>query len=246
VSKNSSAYTLGFAAAVCIICSLLVSTAAVSLKDKQDQNVRIDIQKNILGAVGFLKGQKKVENAEIEALYNEHIVELVVARSGEVVPDKAPSALRTEDYLDHLKSPAEFPLYVRKDNGKPVAYAFPIVGKGLWSTLYGYLALETDANTVKGISFYKHGETPGLGAEIEKTWFQSNYIGKKVLARDGSLASVTVIKGKVADLIAAEQQAHYVDGISGATITSRGVTELVRLALERYGPVLRNIRKGTL
>ncbi len=212
--KDSTSYTFLFAAIVCVVCSLVVSSAATLLKERQDRNVRIDQQKNILGAVGL-----QAEDPEgIETLYATRIKELKV----------------TDENLD---------LYVREDNGQPTAYAFPISGKGLWSTLYGYLALEPDGDTIKGISFYKHGETPGLGAEIEKEWFRKNFIGKKCLADDGTLASITVVKGKVEALIEPGVQKHYVDGISGATITSRGVTTLIRVGLEQYGPFLKTLHK---
>lgn len=210
----STSYTLLFAAAVCVVCSLVVSSAATLLKERQDRNVLIDKQKNILGAVGLAASSSE----EVSSLYASRIKELEV-------------------------TDAKLPLYERVEDGVPVAYAFPISGKGLWSTLYGYLALEPDGNTVKGITFYKHGETPGLGAEIETPWFQENFIGKRILAADGSLASITVVKGKVAELIPPDQQAHYVDGISGATMTSKGVTQLVRAGLERYEPFLKSIRK---
>ncbi|OIO10543.1 MAG: NADH:ubiquinone reductase (Na(+)-transporting) subunit C [Elusimicrobia bacterium CG1_02_63_36] len=210
----STSYTLTFAAVVCVVCSLVVSSAAILLKDRQERNVLLDKQKNILGAVGLHASNPD----EIASLYASKIKELEV-------------------------TDAKLPLYAREESGAPAAYAFPISGKGLWSTLYGYLALEPDGDTVKGITFYKHGETPGLGAEIEKPWFQQNFVGKKILGSDGSLASVAVVKGKVAELIAPDQQSHFVDGISGATLTSKGVTKLVRAGLERYEPFLKTIRK---
>ena len=112
----------------------------------------------------------------------------------------------------------------------------PISGKGLWSTLYGYFALEMDMKTVKGITFYKHGETPGLGAEVEKKWFQNNFIGKKIFDENSNLVSITVYKGSSGDDI------HGVDGISGATVTSNGVTNFLKSILNNYKPYLeRNI-----
>ena len=123
------------------------------------------------------------------------------------------------------------------------AYAFPIVGKGLWSTLYGYFALEGDLNTVRGITFYKHGETPGLGGEISKPWFQENFAGKRILDDDGSLVSVSVVKGFAADQYSDPGDLeHHVDGISGATITARGVSAMVKEALEQYEPYFSSIR----
>lgn len=238
---RSNAYTLGFAAAVCVSCSLVVSSAAILLRDRQLKNVEIDMQKNILRCVGFeAKGAK---DDEISRLYRENIEELVIDREGNVVEGRRLSDLESGDYLDPRKDPAEFPLFVRKKDGKKLAYALPIAGKGLWSTLYGYLALEPDANTVKGLTFYKHGETPGLGAEVEKAWFQDNWKGKKILGPKGRLVSVRVVKGKAKDACPGAAAVHCVDGISGATMTSNGVTKLVASALKRYEPFLSSLRR---
>ena len=112
----------------------------------------------------------------------------------------------------------------------PEATIIPISGKGLWSTLFGYFAIDNDYNTVRGITFYKHKETPGLGGEVDKDWFQNNFVGKKIKDDDGSLLSITVAKGKSGNNI------HGVDGISGATITSRGLSEFLLRDLKKYLP----------
>ena len=116
--------------------------------------------------------------------------------------------------------------------GKPVAYCIPIEGLGLWGMIYGYLALEDDLDTVKGITFYRHKETPGLGGEIDAAWWKSQWPGKSIF-EDGDLVSVTVKKGRV-DASIPKERKHYVDGLSGATITSNGVTKFVREDLETY------------
>ncbi|MCA9404789.1 MAG: NADH:ubiquinone reductase (Na(+)-transporting) subunit C, partial [Candidatus Omnitrophica bacterium] len=138
-----------------------------------------------------------------------------------------------------------YPLYVYKEGQQVISYAFPIIGKGLWSTLYGYLALEPNAMTVRGITYYKHGETPGLGAEIEKDWFQNNFKGKSIWdMKDQELWPVSVLKGKVADQINDPNKAkHYVDGISGATMTSKGVTEMIDREVRKYEPFLAKVRR---
>ena len=97
-----------------------------------------------------------------------------------------------------------------------------------------HLALEPDLNTVRGITFYKHKETPGLGGEVEKKWFQDNFVGKKILNNNGELVSVKVVKGKAKELLSGDNLNHGVDGISGATITCRGVTEFLKNDLHRY------------
>jgi Na+-transporting NADH:ubiquinone oxidoreductase subunit C len=138
--------------------------------------------------------------------------------------------------LDELS--LKYPVFVTPREQPFQAYCIPIYGKGLWSTLYGYLALESDANTVRGITFYKHGETPGLGAEIENPNWQKEFVGKKILDDQGELVSIEVVKGR-----APEESLHQVDGLSGATITSRGVQTLVKDALTKYRPYFEQIWK---
>ena len=117
-------------------------------------------------------------------------------------------------------------------------YVIPISGKGLWSTLFGFIALDRDKNTVKGITFYKHKETPGLGGEVDKMWFQNNFVGKKIFNTNDNLVSVKVMKGS-ASVLSQEMQQHAVDGITGATITSNGLTNFLLADLTRYEGFLR-------
>ena len=119
-------------------------------------------------------------------------------------------------------------------------YAIPIAGKGLWSTLFGYFAIEPDGRTVKGITFYKHGETPGLGGEVDKPWFQQNFIGKRFVDENDQLLGIHVIKGKVQS---DDQEAyHKVDGISGATMTGKGLEYFLKDDLVKYEPFFKQVR----
>lgn len=230
---SENAKVLRFAIIVCLVCSVLISAAAIGLRDRQEANLQRDIQKNILKSVGLVDPSSTPE--QIGATYAERISGIVLTPDGTVIEGRKP------DDVDPEKEPELLRLYQRVDDGQVVAYSFPIVGKGLWSTLYGYFALESDLNTVKGITFYKQGETPGLGAEIEKPWFQDNFVGKKILAEDGSIASVKVVKGKAADVHPNDTE-HYVDGISGATITATGVTEMVGRTIRQYEPYFAKLR----
>ncbi|MBK8978393.1 MAG: NADH:ubiquinone reductase (Na(+)-transporting) subunit C [Planctomycetes bacterium] len=126
---------------------------------------------------------------------------------------------------------------------KPVAYCIPIEGLGLWGTIYGYLALESDLDHVRGITFYKHKETPGLGGEIDAAWWQSQWPQKKILDDRGEFVSVSVKKGQV-DPAVERERLHMVDGLSGATITSNGVTRLVESCLQDYMPWFARLRQG--
>jgi len=237
VDRNSNQYTFMFALVVCIVCSLALSMAYQGLKSKRELNVALDIKKNILKAVDLKEPlSAKATSQEILDVYEATVEEIVIDVAGNVVEGKSPQDIKTGEEL--------YPLYIYKEGAQTIAYCFPIIGKGLWSTLYGYFALESDVMTVRGITFYKHGETPGLGAEIEQDWFQNNYKGKKIWdIKDNELAPTVVVKGKVADKIVDAEAPFYVDGISGATMTSIGVTEMVDKWLNIYEPFFKKIRK---
>ncbi len=230
----------GFALAVTITCSLLLATAATLLKPMQETNKKIDIKKNILSVVGIKPAEGETfTRAQIEDLYAKNIKEMVLDMEGNIIEGKKPID------IDPKKDTNLHALYEYIVGDEIKAYIIPIEGKGLWSTLYGYFALEPDLNTVKGITFYQHGETPGLGGEIEKEWFTSNFVGKKILDEDGNLESITVVKGKVTDVISNEEERkHYVDGMSGATITGRGLSDFLKEDLQSYEPFFKQVRNN--
>jgi len=205
---TESTKTLLFAAVICVTCSLLLSGTAAGLKSRQEANKAFDVKRNIVKAFGIDIGEMK--RLEIEATFETHVSE---------------------------ETTGDLPLYIWTDEGadKASKYAFPISGKGLWSTLYGYLSLNADLETIAGISFYKHGETPGLGAEIEKDWFQSQFTGKCLYA-DGSATAFVVAKPGAAKGDSA------VDGISGATLTGKGVEALIRKDAAAYANYFNSIK----
>ncbi len=234
---ESNRYTFMFAFAVCVTCSLALSIVSEGLKERKALNVALDIKKNILKAVS-LKAPLSVgaQAKEVLDVYGAKIEEKVINEEGQVVEGKRP--------VDIQETEALYPLYVYKEGGQIRAYCFPIVGKGLWSTIYGYFALESDAITVRGVTFYKHGETPGLGAEIEKDWFRDNYKGKKIWdVKRNRLAPIKAVKGKVENVVPRAEAPFYVDGISGATMTSKGVTAMVDKWVNIYEPFFKKIRK---
>jgi len=239
VRKDSVAYTFGFALAVCVICSFALSVVSEGLKKRKELNVKLDIKKNILKAVDLKDPlPEKVTADQVFKVYNEKIQEIVVDGKGNILEEITPYDLGSEET-------DRFAMYIYKEGGVSQAYCFPVIGKGLWSTLYGYFALESDAVTVRGITFYQHGETPGLGAEIDQDWFQSNFVGKKIWdIKEEMLRPTKVIKGKVADKYKGDEADYHVDGISGATITSRGVTAMLDKWLNIYEPFLQQIRKS--
>ena len=205
--------TLIFAAGVCLSVSLLLSGTAAGLKDKQEANERFDVKRNIVKAFGIdISDKTEWPREKIEETYAKYV---------------------TESEADGL------PVYTWTAEGdeKPSKYAFPISGKGLWSMLYGYVALQSDLETIAGITFYKHGETPGLGAEIEKKWFQEQFTGKK-LYQDGNALDFVVAKPGAA------KGDHAVDGISGATLTGKGVEILLRKDAAAYAGYFNQIKRN--
>ncbi len=212
-----------------ITSSLLLSLAATQLKSYQDYNMDVDKKKNVLKCIGL----------DVSVLSSENIINEYNSRISEIITDKDGNSIETVTFSDLTLKENQMTgesMYIFESknylpifkSSSPEATIIPISGKGLWSTLFGYFALDNDFNTVKGITFYQHGETPGLGGEIDKDWFQNNFVGKKIKDDEGNLVSIQVVKGKSGDNI--------VDGISGATITSRGLTDFLLRDLKRYTP----------
>ena len=217
-----------------IISSLLLSLTFTSLKPIQDINIEVDMKKNILKSIG--KKTESMDSKQVVKMYNDIITEVVLNEFGEVdttlsfidlISNEDKSTGEVKYYNNLIRY---YPAY--ESNDASSAFIIPVSGKGLWSTLYGYFALsKNDYCTSKGITFYKHGETPGLGAEVEKDWFQNQFkesSGKKIFNSDGELQSISVVKK--ADI----SNIHEVDGISGATITSKGVSDFLLRDLGNY------------
>ena len=245
--RQSNAYVIGFAAAICVVCSLALSVVSGLLKDDQEKNRILDRQKNILMAVGYSADELAQKSAaEVQKLYADGIEELVIDPQGNKL-EVAMKDLKAEEASGETKAPVRLPLFRQKDPSdatKTLAYVYPVTGKGLWSTMYGYLAVKPDGNEIIGIAFYKHGETPGLGGEIEQTWFTDNFKGKRLYAGD-KLVGVEVVKGKVADKnMSADAEAHAVDGMSGATLTGNGVSKMMKAVPMRYQPFFKKLRSS--
>ena len=231
---QSNAYTLIFTSITTIILGFLLSFVSISLKDTQQINEDIDIMKNILYSLEFSEKDEPWTGEEVKKLFDSSIIQKVVSVDGGVIDDLLPSEIPSD------KMETQFPLYIKVVNNSIDGYAIPISGKGLWSTLYGYLALENDVSTVKGIRFYKHKETPGLGGEVDKDWFTNNYVGKKIIDKNGGLVSIQSIKGQVDSL--SPDAYHQVDGISGATMTTKGLNEFLMNDLIKYDSFFQKVR----
>jgi Na+-transporting NADH:ubiquinone oxidoreductase subunit C len=239
VHKNT--YVFLYAAVVTTTCSILLAAAANLLRDRQQENIIFDIRKNILATAGFgAKEGQELQRQDVLDLYDKYIRSKVINKNGEEVTDK------TVDELDPKVDIDLLPFFYAEENGKIIAYIIPISGKGLWSTIYGYLALEGDLNTVMGITFYQHGETPGLGGEIEKKWFTDSFKGKRIYSTEGVLKSITVLKGKVEEKKSGDDTYYYVDGISGSTLTCNGVTNFLKQDLDSYTPYIEKIKNNRI
>ena len=225
---RSDAYTITFTTIVTVILGLGLSYTADSLRDRQILNEELDIKKNILSVLGY-KQDTPWTDEEVQSLYDRNINEIRIDEVGSVF-----------DEVDKSDNFA-YTIYQSRENNKVTGYAIPIAGKGLWGTMYGYFAIEPDAETVKGITFYKHKETPGLGAEVDKDWFKNNFIGKKLTDKNGELVSIEVVKGYVSKTD--PDALHKVDGISGATITGSGLTTFLKSDLEKYEPYFARVRR---
>jgi Na+-transporting NADH:ubiquinone oxidoreductase subunit C len=222
-----------FAAILCFVCSAILTTASTGLQRFQKQNMRIDKHRNVLMSVGLVKADQRYPADEIETMYTEFIKLFWVDSDGELM--QAPQ-----------EGENNLPLYIFEKDNQIQAYIVPITSRGLWGKIQGYLAIENDGSTVSGFTVFKHSETPGLGGEIEKAWFQKNWIGKKIVDRDGDFVSVAIAKGAVQDMIPPQKQPNYVDGISGATLTGKYLTAGLKEVLEDYEPVSIRFRKNLI
>ena len=230
---SDSLKSLIFAAIMCLVCSVLLSTASTGLQHFQEKNVIVDKQKNLLMSVGLIEKGKRYSPERIAELYRENIKLLWADSAGQLLEE-------TE------RGMSDIPLYIYLKNDAIQAYIVPINSRGLWGRIQGYLAIEQDGSTISGFTIYKHSETPGLGGEIEKEWFQKNFVGKKIINRDGQFVSIGIAKGPVKNKIPLVDQMNYVDGISGATLTGKYLTAGIMEILHNYEPVSIKFRKNLI
>lgn len=241
--RQSNVYIIIFSAVLTIILGGLISLAAVGLKPMQDLQVALDTQKKILGAVMDLQ-----PTDDIPAIYQERIESLVVDAEGNVVEemDGEPVVAEKVNVASQFdKAPEErlYPVYKYTEGGdKVTAYILPIYGTGLWDDIWGYIALEEDLETIAGVVFDHKGETPGLGARITTVEVQERFKGKKIYDDVGELVAVRMMKGESGD--PSIYNKNQVDGLSGATITAKGVNNMISNYLNYYQPYLKKVSEG--
>jgi Na+-transporting NADH:ubiquinone oxidoreductase subunit C len=261
-NKNSVPYTLLFATAVCVVCALLVSVAAVMLQPQQEVNARQYMQKNVLLAAGLVAPGREVSDAQQRRLFQQRIeTRLVDFAAGELVPAERIDATaydqrRARNDPAHSRAAppnragiSRLPHYGVVYLVKPAAGSGPfeqavlaVEGLAMWGTVYGFIALAPDANTVLGLAFYEQKETPGLGGEIGNPDWQALWRGRKAYDAQWQ-PELAVVKGAAGP---AESDPHRVDGLSGATMTSNAITRLVQFWLsdDGYGRWLQNFRQA--
>ena len=232
MNVNSNTYTIGFACVMVILVAALLASTSIQLTPLQDRNIELEKKQNILQSVGVY-----LDRDASEASYSKFIKEeLVLDINGNILEGSAFNI----DLGDELKkdiNDQKFPLYISMLEDSSKCFIIPLRGKGLWGPIWGYLALKDDINTVYGAVFAHKSETPGLGAEINQGFFQEPFRDKKIFNENNEFVSIKVIKGG-----APEGSLHGVDGISGGTITSDGVTDMLKERVGRYLPYLEKNR----
>lgn len=246
-------YIAGFATAVCLVCSVIVAGSAVALKPQQEVNKVLDRQKKVLTVAGLIAENAQVTPKEIDALFKKHVKARIVdfksaAYDTKTDTEKFDVKKLLADDAQHLKLPKK-PAGVAKRANKSLVYeivlgksvemlVLPVEGKGLWGEMKGYIALSANTETVRGITYYQHIETPGLGGEVDNPKWKALWPGKKAFD-DKWTPAIKVVKGQGSG-------PHQIDGLSGATITSRSVGAQVRFWLgeQAFGPFLKNYREG--
>lgn len=233
----SNKYIFTYSAALVALVAVLLSVVAMGLKGKKDDNVRNEKMQVLLAAI-----KVQCQRDEASHLYRQYFIrELTVGTDGEVITDYDIAKgrmikgevrafdvnLKQEQAKEKNGERGAFPIYLYEKDGR-MGYVIPTRGNGLWGPVYANLALGSDLNTVVGVVFGHDSETPGLGAEISTEKFQSPFVGKKILDDEGRIVSIAVKKNANPDAL------HEVDAISGGTMTSNGVSDMLVTDLTRY------------
>ena len=258
--KSNNTKTISVALTLCLVCSVLVSAVAVGLKPAQVENSRLDRNKNILVAADMYDAEADTAS-DVAERFKDFDVKIIDLSKGNYVEDDALAAvgipdrnaydasqatknkalsedLGSNDPAGIGRKPKYAKVYVKNDEaGNPEVVVLPIQGYGLWGTIYGFLTLESDMNTIKGISFYEHKETPGLGARIEEPEWRAKWSGIQSYDENGNVATGVTKAGTPKE--------NWVDGISGATLTGRGVSNMIQFWLgeQGYKPYLDMLRE---
>lgn len=218
-----------FVTILSIVCSSLLTLASTGLKDYQQKNVTMNKQINILKSVRAIDDDHLLTPDTTEKMYDENIRQAWIDVEGEIITEQR-------------NSERDLPIFLFVKKNEILSYIIPVDSRGLWGRILGYIAVKNDGETLSGFTVYRHSETPGLGGEIEKSWFQNNFVDKKIIDDQGNFTSISIAKGSVEKRIPKSRQKNYVDGISGATLTGRFLSEGLKQTLIEYEPFSKRFR----
>ena len=220
-----------YSAAITVVCGGLLAFAAVSLKPMQDANIAMEQKKNILSSVLTLK-----EGENIDEIYSKKVNGFVIDFEGNVKDGMKPEQVIIAAEYKKLPKDRLLPVYEFRNDSNKVEFAvMPVYGYGLWNNIWGFVAVKSDFNTIQGVKFQHAGETPGLGARIESEEIQERFKGKQIFD-NGTLTAVAIQKGEGNNY---DQELHKVDGMSGATLTGKGVNNMLKDYLACYEKYLK-------
>ncbi len=238
MNTNSNSYTFIYAAIMVVLVAAILSITAIALKPFQNKNIEIEKKSNILTSInkGLDADKATDKTAYIEQQYSKYVTKSYVINSnGQTIDGVNAFEVDLGKEIDKPANQRYLPVFECTDDDGSLKYVLPIRGKGLWGPIWGYVALQSDMNTIYGTNFDHKGETPGLGAEISQRWFQTPFNGKKIFDSTGKFVSIEVVKGGTTP-----ENLHGVDAISGGTITSKGLQAMLYDNLSLYQNFLKN------
>nr|WP_222839877.1 Na(+)-translocating NADH-quinone reductase subunit C [Morganella morganii] len=254
-NKDSVARTFIVVFVLCLVCSIVVAGSAVGLKSTQQAQIMLDKQRNILDVAGLLTPSMPAD--EIDAVYKKFIrAKMVDLKTGQMTDstgkydlndelrsDETSIALSPEEDVAKIRrraNSAEIYL-VQNEQGETSKIVLPVYGSGLWSVMYAFVAIDVDGITSEGITYYQHGETPGLGGEVDNPQWRKQWIGKKLFNEEG-MPAIKIVRSGSTD------SPYGIDGLSGATLTSNGIQHMFDFWLgdNGFGPFLKTVREGAL
>jgi Na+-transporting NADH:ubiquinone oxidoreductase subunit C len=223
MNKNSNSYTIIYVTIMVIVVAFVLAFVSGALKEREEKNVELDKKIQILASLNI-----DAKASDAEELYNEYIKDVIVVNyKGELIKNVDGFTIELDKENTKPQEERNLPIYLAQKDGETY-YVLSLRGNGLWGPIWGYISLKSDKNTIYGAYFSHKGETPGLGAEIDKKEFQVQFQGKEIF-KDGQFKSIAIVKpGKSVEGM------DYVDGISGGTITSQGVDNMIRNSLSGY------------
>ncbi|HOY38958.1 MAG TPA: NADH:ubiquinone reductase (Na(+)-transporting) subunit C [Bacteroidales bacterium] len=225
MNTNSNKYIFIYSVIMVVVVAFVIAFIATQLKPRQQKNIEIEKKRNILSTIHV---ESTTENAE--QLFSKHVVDMFsVNVAGEIIKGTNPLYCDKKAEFTKPAPQRELPVFVAKSADGNTKYIIPLLGKGLWGPISGYVCLNEDMKTVYGAIFMHKSETPGLGAEISTSWYQAQFDGKQIYDSTGNFTSVRVVKGG-----ADKSDKHAVDAITGGTITSNGLNEMLFDGLKQY------------